>query len=343
LTSLPERVPLTYVGLDYLDRTHALQIGKIVPDGIDFTYQIAPSVDDLFRTMAQDAAYQASEMSTSTFILMASRSDRRLVGLPIFISRSFRHNQVYVNPRSGINQPRDLIGKNVGVPEYQQTAALWIRGFLQHDYGVRPDQIHWWEGGLSTPGFVERLRHKLPANVQVDRIPDDACLEQMLDDGKLDALITAITPETYQRGSPRIRRLFTNSRAVEEEYYKRTALFPIMHVVVLRRDVYEANRWMALSLLNAFEASKRYGMEKMRRLGALAVAHPWIGDEMDRIDEISPDGIFTYGFQKNLHVLEAMTEYSFEQGLSERKVDPRELFAEETHDWVAPEMARLRC
>ena len=324
---------LTYAGAPYLDRMAALQHGIIEPAGIDLHYYEIAHVGELFRRMAQNAEFEASEMSTSTLMLMISQGDDRLIGLPVFPSRAFRHSQIYIHAGSGIERPEDLVGRNVGIPEYQMTAALWQRAFLQHDHGVSPAQINWWTGGLKTPDYSERRHHDLPADVRLQRIPADRALEEMLDSGDLDALATAHAPDPFVAGSPNIRRLFEDYRSVEEDYFRRTGFFPVMHTVVVRRDVYESDPWVVESLLDAFEESKRLSHERLRDLDTLAIAHPWIAAEMDDVVGLFGRDPFRSGYAENLPLLEAMTQYSYEQGLSVRKLDPDEMFATEAKAW----------
>ena len=327
------KLRLTYAGAPYLDRMAALQHGTVQPEGVDLNYLVVGNVGELFRRMAQFAEFDVSEMSMSTLMVMTAQGDHRLVAIPVFPSRGFRHSQVYLHADSGITRPEDLAGCNVGVPEYQMTAALWQRAFLQHDYGVAPADVRWWTGGLRTPAYVERHRHDLPDGVTLDRIPAGKTLEAMLDAGEIDALATAVAPEPFRDGSPNITRLFPDYRTVEEDYYRRTGFFPVMHTVVIRRDVYEANRWLVVSLLDAFEEAKAQSNERLRDLDSLPVNHPWIAAEIDRVIELFGRDPFTSGYAENLALLEAMTQYSYEQGLSGRKLDPEELFAPEALAW----------
>jgi 4,5-dihydroxyphthalate decarboxylase len=317
----------------YADRIDPLASGSVKPRNIELRVVDVVSVSDLFRTMAQEAAYEVAEMSLSSYTMMVSAGDRRLVGLPIFTSRAFRHSQIYVHADSGIAQPRDLVGKAVGLPQYQMTAALWIRAFLQHDYGVAPKDVHWYTGGLSTPGFAERVPHTPPPGVRLDRIPEDRTLEDMLERGEISALIGARQPQRFLAGSARIRRLFPQYRELELEYYRRTRHFPIMHLVVVRRDVYEAYPWVALALLEAFEESKQRGYERLRDMDAPAVAHPWITSELDELAAAFGGDPFMYGYPANRHTLDAVMQYSHEQGLSKVKLDSGELFAAEVLSW----------
>lgn len=327
---------LRYAGVSYLDRTRAIERGEVQPDGVELSFVEFTRVGDLFRRMVQDAEFEVAEMSLSTLCMLVSRGDDRLVGIPVFPSRAFRHSQIYVHRSSGIREPADLAGRRIGVPEYQMTAAVWIRAHLEHEYGVPPSAIRWQVGGLKTPEYQERLSHGVPDDVTLERIPADRALEPMLAAGELDGMIHAHAPDPFREGNPDVVRLFPDYRAVEADYFRRTRVFPIMHTVVVRRDVYEASPWVARALLDAFEESKRRGRARLRDMDTLAVMHPWLADEVDTVTEAFGGDPFAYGFGANLHVLEALAGYSHEQGLSARRVDPHEVFAPETHDWVAP-------
>jgi 4,5-dihydroxyphthalate decarboxylase len=322
---------LRYGGASYLDKTRALEVGEIVPLGCTLDYTSFEHVGELFRTVVQDPeAFDVAEMSLSTLVMLASRGDRRLVGIPVFPSKAFRHSQVYVHAGSGVQEPRDLVGRTVGVPEYQMTAAVWIRAFLQHDYGVAPSDLRWVTGGLHEPRYQERLHHAPPPGVSLELIPGDTTLLELLDDGRIAALVTAQQPQPFTAGTGRVRRLFPDYRAVEEDYLRRTGYFPIMHTVVLRRPLYEQRPSLALRLLEAFEASKAAARARIRNLDRLELKEPFSAYGGDP---------FAYGIPRNRHVLEALLDYSFEQGLSDRRVEVEELFAPETHEWNPPPAA----
>jgi 4,5-dihydroxyphthalate decarboxylase len=333
------RLQLTYGGYVYLDRTRALQTGQVQPKGVDLNVQVV-EISELFRRTAQHAEFDIAEMSLSTYLMMLGQGDERLIGIPVFLSRAFRHSMVFVNAGAGIDEPSDLRGKRVGTPEYQMTAGLWIRGFLQHDYGVKPSDLEWWYGGSDEPGYAERRHHDAPPGVRLERIPAGKTLSGMLDAGELDAMITAAKPAPFRNGSPNVRRLFADPYAVERDYFRRTGLFPIMHLVVLRRELYEANRWLAASILDAFIESKRLGLERLRLVGALPVAVPWLAAAMEEVDELFGGDAFPYGFEQNRTALEAATTYSYEQGLTPRRFEPAELFAPETLDHPGDDLRR---
>lgn len=321
---------LTYGGLLYFDRTLGLLTGDVAPAGVELDYKVFPGPADLFRRQCRDAEFAVSEMSMASYLIMRGRGDERFVGLPVFLSRNFRHGQVYVNAKAGISEPSELKGRRVGVFEYQMTAALWIRGFLQHDYGVHPRQMSWFEGGLDVPTGDPRMPIEPPDGVRIERIPADATLEVMLKNGDIDALFSTRPPRTLNRADGAVRRLFPEYLAVERDYFARTGMFPIMHLVVVRRDVYEANRWVASALFDAFVEAKRLGQRRMRATAGLAVALPWLAPALDEIDTLFDGDAFPYGMAANAKVIDAMTAYAHEQGLTSRRIAAHDLFAEET-------------
>jgi 4,5-dihydroxyphthalate decarboxylase len=331
-----KKIPIAYGGVDYLDRTSALQTGAVSPAGIDLNYIVVPGIGDLFRRVAQFAEFDAAEFSASTYFMMLGRGDNRFVAIPVFPSRAFRHSQVYINRKGSIARPEDLAGKNVGILDYQMTAAVWVRAFFQHDHGVTAAQIKWWTGGLYVPDFAERTPMKLPPGVKLERIPQNKTLEGMLLSGELDALVTTEPPRAFLAGAPEVGRLFPNAREVEEAYFRRTGFFPIMHLVVIRRDVYEKNRWVAVSLMEAFELAKQRGKERMHYQGAYAVGLPFLGSEMEQVDTVFGGDAFPYGVKKNQAILEQMLVYAHEQGFTPRKLDLGELFAPESYQEPVP-------
>src|SRR5436309_4985239 len=208
------------------DRTDALREGRIQPEGIDLVYLPLAPQESFFR-MLRHFEFDASEMSLSAYTVAKSRSEDRIIAIPVFTSREFRHSAIYVNTKAGIEKPADLRGKRVGVPEYMLTAVVWARGILHSEYGVAPNEMRWFTGGQEEAGRQERIELKKPKGVSIESIPAGATLSAMLDEGALDAVITPLLPSVYARRSPRVRRLFPNFREVEREYYKRTGIFPI--------------------------------------------------------------------------------------------------------------------
>lgn len=320
---------MTYAGLVYYDRTLALQTQEVVPQGLDINFYAFRHPLEFFGRQCQFAEFEVSELSASSYLTMLGQGDDRFVGIPVFVSRYFRHSQVYVNKNADIARPQDLVGRRVGIPEYQMTAAVWIRGILQEEYSVRPEDMHWFTGGLWTPGYHKRLDVELPSNVKLEVISEANTLEAMLDIGELDALVSVQPPKSFGSSDSPVQRLFPNSREVERAYYVRTKIFPIMHLVVIRRDVYEAGRWIAGSLFDAFTRAKVAGYERMRTLTALAVALPWLASELEDVDALFGGDAFPYGVEANRKAMEQLASYEWQQGLTPRQITVEEMFVPE--------------
>jgi len=320
-----EKLYLTVACGDY-DRTHALQTGAVVPEGIRLNY-IPLEAEEIFWRMGHHQEFDASEMSLSNHVTAVSRGNSPFVAIPVFPSRFFRHSCVFINTHSGIKTPADFKGKKVGAPEYSITAAVWIRGFLNDDYGVRTHEMRWFVGGQEEPGRKERVKLALPPEIKVEPIPDDKTLNGMLEGGEIDALISARSPSCFVKGSPNVRRLFPNYRDVETDYYRRTGIFPIMHVLVIRKDVYEKNPWVARSLYKAFCEAKDQAIKAMHISNTLACTLPWLGWEREQLREIFGPDWWPYGIEANRRVLEHLIRYMGEQGLLARAVTVEDLFA----------------
>lgn len=315
--------------MEYLDRTRPLIDGAVRPAGLDFTYQ-QMQPNDLFRRVALFDEFDGAEMSTSTYLNLVGRGDRRYIALPIFLSRNFRHGYIFVNRQAAINRPEDLAGKRIGTPEYQMTASVWQRAMLQHDYGVSPNDVTWVEGAFYDPSWEERNPIPPPNGVTIEKVPPGKWIDRMLAEGEVDAVIAGVEPPSLRSAPDRVGRLFPNWPEVEQDYYRRTKIFPIMHLVVIRRSVYEQHRWIPMALFNAFVEAQRIGWQRMREPGWLPVMLPWLTRDLAEIESVFGPEHWPYGFTKNRHVLEAFCTYHHEQGLSPRRFAPEELFAEET-------------
>jgi 4,5-dihydroxyphthalate decarboxylase len=311
------------------DRTRALMDGSVRPDGIDLTYLSLP-VEETFFRMLRHREFDAAEMSLSSYAVSLARDPGRFVAIPVFPSRFFRHSCIYVNVHAGIREPRDLIGKRIGTPEYQMTAPVWIRGILAEHYGVPVDSVTYFTGGEEEPGRVEKIALDLPPGIRVERIGCAQTLAAMLDAGEIDALHTARMPSTFRAGNPNVRRLFDDYPRVEQQYFRDTGIFPIMHTVVIRRDVYEANRWIAQSLYKAFAEAQRRTYEDLYVTAALKAMLPWLTAHVEEARALMGGDYWPYGFARNRATLATFLRYHHAQGLSKRLLDPEELFAPET-------------
>ena len=321
---------LTLACWDY-DRTRALQEGRVPVEGVELTY-LPLRVEETFWRMLRYQEFDAAELSLGSYLMAREKGYPRLIAIPVFPSRAFRHSCIYINTDSGIKEPKDLVGKKVGVPEYQITMAIWARGILQHEYGVKPEQMKWFTGGEEHPGREDKIRHDLPPNLDIRPIGPEQTLSSMLERGELDAVISAHMPSPFVRRSPKVRRLIQNFRAVERDYYRRTKIFPTMHTVALREEVYEKNPWVAQSLCKAFAESKRICQESMYEFSALKYMLAWSIAEMEEEREIFGEDLWPYGLEANRHVLEALVQYAHEQGLIKKLPDLKSLFAPNTLD-----------
>ena len=310
------------------DRTRALADGSVRPDGIDLNYLEMP-VEETFFRMLRHREFDVAELSLSSYSVSLSRPEKPFVAIPVFPSRFFRHSCIYVNAKSGIREPRDLIGKRVGTPEYQMTAPVWIRGILSEHYGVPVDSVTYCTGGEEEPGRSEKIKLNLPPNIRVEPIGPTQTLAQMLLDGEIDALYTARMPSTYRSGGGRVKRLFEDYPDVERRYFRETGIFPIMHTVAIRREVYEQNRWVAQSLTKAFVESQRRCYEDLQETAALKAMLPWLTAHLEEARREMGDDYWPYGLDRNRKTLETFLRYHHEQGLSPRLLAPEDLFAPE--------------
>lgn len=332
-------VPLT-LACSHYDRTEGLRDGSVRVEGVDLTYVDLP-VEEIFFRMARFQEFDAAEMSLSSYVLGLNEGLNEgpnegpnegspFVAIPAFPSRSFRHSGIYVNSAAGITRPQDLIGRTVGIAEYQLTANVWIRGILEEQYGVAPHAVRYRTGGLHSPGRVEKVRVQPPAGVELTPIGPEQTLDQMLVEGEIDAVYSPRAPMPFQQGDARVRRLFEDVEAEERRYYGATGVFPIMHVVVLRRDVYERNHWLARALFKAFEQGRRQALDAIDETAALRFMLPWLVEEVRRTRELLGPDYWTYGLAQNEATLRAFLRYSHAQGLARREYEPAELFAPET-------------
>ena len=322
------KLDLTMATWDY-DRIRAISDGSISPDGIDLNCLTLPMEETFFR-MVRYHEFDVAEMSLSTYVISMFGEDPPFVAIPVFPSRSFRHSCIFVNKNSGIAAPSDLIGKRVGIPEYQLTACVWIRGILSDEYGVPNQSAIYYQGGEEEPGRIEKLSLSLPSSINVNPIGPTQTLSQMLEDGEIDAIYSPRTPSTLSAGK-NVRRLFDDYNEVEIDYFKRTRIFPIMHVIAIRRDVYAKNPWVAQSLQKAMQLAQKKCYEDMRHTAALKYMLPWLTYHEQRTREIMGEDFWPYGLGgDNRHVLETFLRYSYEQGMAKSILAPEDLFVPES-------------
>ena len=325
------KTKLTLACWDY-DRTRALQDGRVQVEGVELTY-LPLRVEETFWRMLRYQEFDAAEISLGSYLMAREKGFPRLIAIPVFPSRAFRHSCIYINTGSGIKEPKDLAGKRVGVPEYQITMAIWARGILQHEYGIKPEQMKWLTGGEEHPGREDKVKHDLPKSIDIRPIGSEQTLSSMLERGEIDAMISAHMPSPFVRRSPKVGRLIPHFPQVEKDYYRRTKIFPIMHAVALREEFYEKNPWVAQSLCKAFAESKRICQEAMYEYSALKYMLAWSIAEMEEERQIFGDGeLWPYGLEANRHVLETLAQYAHEQGLLKSRPELKTLFAPGTLD-----------
>ena len=322
------RLQLSLACWDY-DRTRALADGSVRADGIDLVYNNL-FVEETFFRMLRNREFDIAEMSMSSYCVSLMREDPPFIAIPVFPSRFFRHSCIFVSAKSGIREPKDLAGKRIGVPEYQMTAPVWIRGILQDEYGVDPASCEYLTGGEEEPGRDEKLALDLPPKFRVKPIGPQQTLARMIAEGDLDAMHTARAPSTFATRPEAVKRLFENFVEVEKAYYRKTRIFPIMHTVVIRRELYRANRWIAQSLHKAFAQAQRKTYEHLGTSMALATMLPWQSAHVEEARALLGADWWPYGVEPNRHVLETFLRYHHEQGLSKRRLKLEELFAPET-------------
>jgi len=322
------KLRLTLACWDY-DRTRALVDGRVAPEGIDLVYLNQP-VEETFFRMMRFREFDCAEMSLSSYTASLNSPNPPFVAIPAFPSRYFRHSCIFVSARSGIAKPADLKGKRIGVPEYQMTAPVWIRGILSDDHGVQVTEVEHFSGGEEEPGRDEKLQLDLPSSIRLKAIPRDRTLSQMLAEGELDGLVTARAPSTFHKQPDRVKRLFPDYVSAERDYFHRTRIFPIMHTVVIRRDLYAAHPWIAQALYKAFVAAKALACQMYNQTAAMPTMLPWTTAHVEDAKREMGEDWWPYGLEPNRHALDTFLRYHHEQGLSKRRRQPEELFAAET-------------
>jgi len=319
------RLRLTFACCRY-DRMEALREGTVRVAGVDLTCITLKSGRDIFDRMMGGREFDIAELSASEFISLHSTGDCPFVALPVFPSRVFRHGYIFINKRSGIRTAKDLEGRRIGLPLYTQTAALWLRGHLVHQFGVDLETIRWVQGSVEDTGTHGRPHAPaLLRPVMIEQNRSGASLATLLARGEIDALIGSRRPEALGR-DPSIIRLFPNYRALERALYERTGIFPIMHLVAMRRELHERHKWLATSFYQAFVESKRRALARLRYAGSLYTMLPWLQSEIEEISEVFGGDAWPYGIERNHATLEALVRYMVEQHFIAKEVPIESLF-----------------
>ncbi|WP_114965684.1 ABC transporter substrate-binding protein [Alkalilacustris brevis] len=306
------------------DRTRPLATGEVNVPGAQLDFRFGEP-EAIFREALNNASSEITELSMSSHIITTARGDARYVAVPIFLSRAFRHSAIFVRAEAGFSSLADLKGANIGVPEYQQTAAMWVRGMMSQA-GVAASDVTWHVGGLNAPSQGERIKISLPDDIKVNTLSGADTLNEMLLSGRLDAIISPRVPDGLVRGDRRVARLYPDLKAAETAYYKETGFFPIMHALAVRKDVAEEHPWLPEALFTAFTAAKRQRQEEMAMTNVLRVSHPWSVHDFTEAMQLTGGNPWPYGFARNRDELEAMTRFMQADGTASRKVDPEELF-----------------
>jgi 4,5-dihydroxyphthalate decarboxylase len=316
-------LPLTLAISEY-DHVTDLATGRIVPEGIRLTCLNLP-VEEIFFRFLVNREWDVSETSMAKYASLISQGDTSLIAIPVFPSRIFRHSSIYVRRDGPVSAPSDLVGRRVGLPEWAQTAAVYSRGLLMHQFGIDLTSIDWVQAGVNQPGRIEKVDLRLPTGIKLTRIADRT-LSEMLVSGDVDAVLSAAPPACFEEGHPNIRRLFENYREVEAAYYRETSIFPIMHVVTIRRELYDRHPWIAMNLLKAFEEAKQRSIARAIDIKAPRFPIPWSYDNARQAQTMFGTDYWPYGIEANRPTLKAFLRYAFEQGVCHRLLEVEELF-----------------
>ncbi|MFT5540326.1 MAG: 4,5-dihydroxyphthalate decarboxylase [Alphaproteobacteria bacterium] len=318
-----KRIPITIAMSDY-DHMRDFRIGEVRAEGVDPTF-LTMEIHEIFSRFTYSREWEVSELSFAKFIAQAAREKPDIIGLPVWTSRQFRFSSFYYNVKSGIKTAEDLAGKRVAVPEWAQTAAVYTRGWLQHHAGVDLTSIDWVQAGTEQPGREEKVELYLPKGIKLTRVTDKS-ISEMLASGEIDAALVAREPKVFTNKHPDVRRLFPDYRAMEEKYFDETGIFPIMHIVAMRRDVLDAYPWMARNLLMAFEESKDRAVDRFLEMSVSRYCLPWAVDHAEQMKQKFGGDFFPFGIEPNLKTLSAFCQYAHEQGITRRAMKPEELF-----------------
>ncbi|MGE0714508.1 MAG: ABC transporter substrate-binding protein [Alphaproteobacteria bacterium] len=311
------------------DRTRALIDGRVAIEGVDANW-VPVDPEEIFHRAFRHQEFDVCEISLATHLTLTARDGSPFVGVPAFLSRAFRHSAIYVRAGGEVKEAAALAGRRVGVPDYQQTAALWVRGMLLDDHGVHPRDVTWLAGGLEERGREMRTKISLPPEISVAAIPPDRTLSAMLAAGEIDAIVSPRAPSCFTDGSGRAVRLFPDHRAAEEAYFRKHGHFPLMHAVGIRRDLHARHPWLAASLMKAFVEAKEIAFADMRQTNYMRASLPWLAADVARVQAVLGADYWRYGVAESRGELEAMARYALTDGLAPRLVAPEELFAAST-------------
>ncbi len=324
------KLPIS-LGCGAYDRTRPLLDGRLSIEGCE-TIAVPLVPEELFHRSFHSGEFIVSELSMGSYLARWSMGDTRYFAIPVFTSRMFRHSAIYVHADSDINEPEDLRGQCVGVPEYAMTAALWVRALLDQDFGIKPQYLHWRTGGLHQTGRTAKANINLPPSIDVQPIEPNETLDNLLADGRLPAIISARPPQSFRNANGRIRRLFPDHEPLERDYYCRTQIFPIMHVVAIRYDYVDKHPWLPSSVLKAFQEAKALALSELQDGSAPSATLPWLGSALAKTQAIMGTDFWPYGLDANRTTITAMLNYAYLHGTTKRLLEPEEIFVQSTHD-----------
>ena len=324
------RLALSIAVGDY-DRVRPLVDGTVQIDGVDPVFMLLEPEEIFFRAF-RHADFDICELSMSSFTVKTANRDCPYVGVPVFPSRAFRHNSIYIRTDRGIARPEDLKGRRIGVPEYQVTANVWTRAALEDDHGVKPSDVIWVRGGYEQAGRIEKISVTLPPDVRIEDAPAGATISGMLAGGELDAVIGPRAPSCFLAGHPHIAWLYRDPAAAAAAWFRRTKIFPIMHILGIRRTLAERHPWLPMAAMKAFEQAKARALAKLSDVAASKVTLPFIDEHLHAARQLMGEDFWSYGLEANRHVLEVFLRRHHAEGLSSRLVAPEELFHPSTHE-----------
>ncbi len=317
------KLELTIATTDY-DHFRDFRTGTVRAEGIEHIW-LTLGHHEIFSRFTFNREWDVTELSFAKFTAQVTRDNPDIVGLPVFASRLFRFGSFYVNRNSGITTAADLKGKTIGSPEWAHTAAVYMRGWLQHEAGVKLTDVHWIQAGANEAGRIEKVELTLPPGVKLTRIPDKS-LSQMIATGEIDCALIARPPDCFLQGHPDVVRLFPNFLELEEAQYARSKVFPIMHVIAMKRVILEAHPWVARNLYNAFNESKRRSLERLLDPAVSRYPLPWLPTYARTMRDRFGGDPFPFGIEENRPTLELFLQYAYEQGIAHRHVAPEAIF-----------------
>ncbi|MGE4242440.1 ABC transporter substrate-binding protein [Ramlibacter sp.] len=319
------------VAMGNYDRTRALYDGTVQIDGVDPVYMLLNPEEMFFRAM-RSRDFDIAELSFSSYLVKHSRGECPYIAVPVFLSRAFRHTSLYAR-RDRIHRPEDLKGKRIGLPEYQLTANVWARAILQDDHGVRPEDVTWVRGGIDQPGRPEKIALQLPPGVRVEVAPEGTTISQMLDRGEIDGFMAPRPPSRHVlQSNPDVRWLFDDPTAAAKDYYKRTGVFPIMHVVGIRKELAAQHPWLPGAVFKAFSQSKAAALELLEDTSATKVTLPFVEEQLKAARDTLGEDFWSYGVAPARRTLETFVRHHHLQGLSPREVPVEEIFHPSTYE-----------